>query len=117
MNVPADIQRQIIENHRLTNTTHTGGIIDPQRLLTLWKMVCEENDSQLHLVSEAHQRHWVNLRDSTNRKLEEATTPGDVVNALSMVANMVLSVPKVDQYNDRIAHVYDGVAHVEVGEL
>lgn len=116
MTIPAEIHRQVIENHRWTNLTPDREVIDPDRLITLWNMICEENDSQLHLVHENDQRQWITMRDHTNERLDQADSDQDIVNALSMIVNMIASDPKKQDYQERPAYVYEGVAHVS-GEL
>lgn len=76
-----DITEAIISDQINTNFVD-GKVIDIKRLKTLWKIVCDENDSQIELISPEFAQQWVSFRDETNNALEQATSPAQVVHAL-----------------------------------
>lgn len=115
-----DVHKQIISNIRDTNivshneSTH---VLDAQRMVTLWEIICDENDSQLHLVNEKDKSFWLGMKNGINKQLEEAQSPEDIIACLGQLIRSVGTVAHQQQYNGMYADVYSGMAHVSEEEL
>lgn len=114
------IHKQVIDNIQRTNI-HTHGnsvsVLDAQRMKTLWEMICEENDSQLHLVDKSSADHWLSMKKGINSDLDQAVSDEDIVAALGIVIRALSAPPEYKSYRGMQGDVYQNVAHIPEEEL
>lgn len=82
------ISEAIIDHQRATNTCGDD-VVDISRVEALWRVIEDENNSEMHLVSLSHAQYWERIRDEINKKLEVAETPEDKYDALRQVIPLV----------------------------
>lgn len=107
---PADfhVTEQIIENQLNTNM-YAGTPIDIGRVEKLWELIVEENDAQLHLVSDKDAQNWVKFRDETTRSLQSAENVQQKTHILQKVIELINESPRVHQdgiQRDHSLHSY-----------
>lgn len=81
-----DVTEQVLETARLS-----GAGLDVERLTTLWRIICEENEAEAHLVTEAQWMSWTAFEAGVERALAAATCDADRIQALDPVIRALSS--------------------------
>ena len=92
-----DITEAVISDQSCTNFID-GKVIDVERLKTLWKIVCDENDSQLDFIPHDYAQQWISFRDETNSAIDRASTPAQIVHALRKLLPLLESPTRTEFY-------------------
>ena len=103
-----EIVEKIIGLQHDTNM-YNGEPLDIDRVIALWRIIEEENASQIHLIqNESLVEEWNTKRKRINRKLEAAENPTQQISALQDIIRMVADNPVY-------GHEYKGYVGIKRG--
>lgn len=107
--VDFDIVEKIIGLQHDTNM-YNGEPLDIDRVIALWRIIEEENNSQIHLIQNKELvEEWNTKRKRINRKLEAAENPTQQISALHDIIRMIADSPVYD-------HEYKGYIGIKRGD-
>lgn len=93
--------------------------IDPsldevERLVTMWRIICDENESEAHLVTEEQWLSWASFESRINRSLSEATCDSERMLALRPLVSALSSEATPGTHAGHSGIRRDGVFHGRV---
>lgn len=99
----------------LTQASATAAHLDADRLMAIWRIICEENEEQAHLVTEAQWVDWVSFSDRITASLDAARTDSERVVILSPVAKALAGSASADTHSGYHGTKRPGVFHADLG--
>lgn len=104
-----EIVETIIGLQHDTNV-YNGEPLDIDRVIALWRIIEEENNSQMHLIqSKELIEEWKTKRKRINGKLEAAENPTQQISALADIIKIIADNPVY-------GHAYKGYTGIKRGD-